>query len=154
MLASIQAGDILQFRKHVVEIITHTRLADGRWFETEQRHLSRSHHSAIVLKVQKDGGVVVVEQNIQPKPGKVRRSIIPKLDAGQVKRYEDKGDTRITIKVTGEVWAYRPVPKSHGASLLRPDDSVIAGKRRMLAYAIPADQGIKRRPGPILDTSV
>jgi hypothetical protein len=30
MLASIQAGDILQFRKHVVEITTHTRLADGK----------------------------------------------------------------------------------------------------------------------------
>lgn len=151
MLASIQAGDILQFRKHVVEITTHTRLADGKWFETEQRHLSRPHHSAIVLKVQEDGGVVVVEQNIQPKPGKVRSSIIPKLDAGQAKRYEDKGDTRITIKVTGDVWAYRPVPKTKkGASLLGPADRSSAGQRGVMAKAsvVRAKGGANRQPGP------
>ncbi len=146
-LGSVKPGDVLQFSNHV--ILVRTDYADG---SMEERSYSRGHHSAVVVEVQKDGSVYVVEQNVRPKPRRITRNLLVRLPKGKETRRSD--GKKVTITVTGTVKAYRPVPKSHGASLLRPDDSVVAGKRRMLAYAIPADQGIKRRPGPIVDTSV
>ena len=83
MLDSIQPGDILQFRNHIVHSSTLQRLDNGTWFETEESTARCPHHTAIVLDVGKDGSVTVVEQNVWPDPKKVRRSVIPKLDEGQ-----------------------------------------------------------------------
>lgn len=142
MLESIQPGDILQFKDHVVDIGTWTYV-NGRWHETDGRTLLRPHHTAIVVAVGGDGSVTVVEQNVAPNPRKVSRSVIPKLDAGEVERRVNS-EKKIKIKVTGSVRAYRAVPKQRqGASLGPP-----AGWRALAAVP-PAQGGAKRTPGPI-----
>jgi hypothetical protein len=140
-LGAIKPGDILQFRDHVVE--THTKeLRETGWKETESRTQRRPHHTAVVIEVPKDGGVVVVEQNVRPDPKKVMRNVIPVLAPGEDTHYESNR-VKTEIKVTGTVRAYRPVLKSKGASLLRP------GGWRMLANVIPAQGGTKHPPGPV-----
>jgi hypothetical protein len=58
-------------------------------------------------------------------------------------------DAKITITVTGVVKAYRPVPKSKGASLFQRNLGPTGATRQMLARYIPSEGGPKRRPGPI-----
>jgi hypothetical protein len=147
MLDSIQPGDILQFRKHVVHTQTLTN-SNGKWYETEVRTLTRPHHTAIVMEVHKDGSVTVVEQNVHPSPGKVTRNVIPKLEAGESTRRV--GDVKIKMTVTGAVRAYRPAPKADkGASLQHPGRPSARGGLRMIAHgSVPAGGGIKRLPGP------
>ena len=82
MLDSIQPGDILQFRNHLVHSSTLQLLDNGKWFQTAESTATRPHHTAIVVAVAKDGSVTVIEQNVWPDPKKVRSSVIPKLDEG------------------------------------------------------------------------
>ncbi len=148
LLDSIQPGDILQFRKHVVDIAT-WKYANGKWYEAAGRTLTRPHHTAIVVEVRTDGSVVVVEQNVHPNPGKVTRNVIPRLDAGEETR-NVSSEEKIKLKVTGEVHAYRPAPKPQkGASLLHPGKSALAGGSQMLANVVPSQGGAKRVPGPL-----
>ena len=149
MLDSIQPGDILQFRNHLVHSSTLKLLDNGKWFQTEESTATRPHHTAIVVAVAKDGSVTVVEQNVWPDPKKVRSSVIPKLDEGEDTRWVDK-QHKIKLKVTGSVRAFHPVPKPpKGASLLHPGKSVPAGGSRMLAFFVPSQGGAKRVPGPL-----
>jgi len=151
LLDSIQPGDILQFRKHVVHIEIKT-FVDDKLSKTETRTLSRPHHTAIILAVHKDGSVTVVEQNVYPTPKKVTRNVIPRLEAGEeTKRVNtENGEVKTKTKVTGEVRAYRPAPKPpKDASLLHPGKSAPAGGGRMLANVVPSQGGAKRVPGPL-----
>lgn len=148
LLDSLQPGDILQFRKHVVDIAI-WKYANGKWYEASGRTLTRPHHTAIVMEVRKDGSVVVVEQNVHPNPGKVTRNVIPRLDAGEETRVVGS-EEKIKLKVTGAVRAYRPAPKPpKGASLLPPGKSAPAGGARALASFVPSQGGAKRTPGPL-----
>lgn len=148
MLESIQPGDILQFRNHLVHSSTLQLLDSGKWFQTAESTATRPHHTAIVISVAKDG-VTVVEQNVWPDPKKVRTSVIPKLDEGEDTRWIDK-EHKIKLKVTGSVRAFHPVPKpAKGASLLHPGRSVSAGGARVLATFVPSQGGPKRAPGPL-----
>src|SRR5262249_44435652 len=61
MLDSIQPGDILQFSKHFIKIVTVTKKPTETVTNTQT--LNRPHHTAIVVEVRKDGSVVVIEQN-------------------------------------------------------------------------------------------
>jgi cell wall-associated NlpC family hydrolase len=147
LLDSIRPGDILQFRKHAVDIAT-WKYANGKWYEASGRTLTRPHHTAIVMEVRKDG-VVVVEQNVHPNPGKVTRNVIPRLDEGEETR-KVSNEEKIKLKVTGAVRAYRPAPKPpKGAGLLHPGKSAPAGGPRMLANVVPRQGGAKRAPGPL-----
>jgi len=149
MLESIQPGDILQFRKHVVHTQTFT-WSNGKWYETESRTLTRPHHTAIVVEVHKDGSVTVIEQNVHPNPGRVNRNVIPRLESGEeTKRVNDEKKVKMTV--TGAVRAYRPAPKaSKGAGLIRPGRPGLASAPRMLAYGVvPSKGGGKRMPGPL-----
>ena len=149
MLDSIQPGDILQFRNHLVHSSTLQLLDSGKWFQTAESTATRPHHTAIVVAVAKDGSVTVVEQNVWPDPKKVRTSVIPKLDEGKDTRWIDK-EHKIELKVTGSVRAFHPVPKPpKGASLLPPGRSVPAGRARVLANFVPSQGGLKRAPGPL-----
>src|SRR5580765_2079056 len=103
LLESIQPGDILQFRKHLVDVAT-WKYANGKWYEASGYTLTRPHHTAIVMEVRKDGSVVVVEQNVHPNPGKVTRNVIPKLEAGEETRTV-KSEVRMQPKVRCEVHA-------------------------------------------------
>lgn len=148
LLTSIKPGDILQFSKHEVDVSTH-KFANGSWYEASGRTLTRPHHTAIVIAVNKDGSVTVVEQNVQPNPKKITRNVIPKLDAGEVERKVSNTE-KIKVKVKGTVRAYRPVPKSpKGAGLLQQGQSVPAAGVRALASFLPSQGGSKRTPGPL-----
>src|SRR5215831_6147560 len=143
MLDSLQPGDIIQFRKHLVET-THYKNVDGRWHEVESRTQTRPHHTAIVIEVLKDGSVVVVEQNVRPDPNKITRNVIPKLDEGEETRMISTQE-KIKIKVTGGVHAYRPAPKPpKGAMLLHPDHG-----SRAFARIVPSEGSAKRASGPV-----
>ena len=146
LLENIQPGDILQFNKHVIHIETKTFDEDDKLTKTDEKWLTRPHHTAIVVEVHKDGSVTVIEQNVHPNPDKVNRNVIPMLEPGEsTKRVPDgKGEQKIKMKVTGSVSAYRPIPKpAKEASLPSP------GGSRTLANVIPAQGGAKRLPGPI-----
>lgn len=148
LLDSIQPGDILQFHKHLVNIAT-WKNANGKWYEAASYTLTRPHHTAIVMEVRNDGSVVVVEQNVHPNPGKVTRNVIPRLEAGEETRTVSS-EEKIKLKVTGEVRAYRPIPKPQkGANLLHPGKSTPAGGSRILADVVPSQGGAKRVPGPL-----
>jgi hypothetical protein len=145
LLSSIQPGDILQFRKHFIKIVTVTKKPTET--VTDTRTLNRPHHTAVVVEVHQDGSVTVVEQNVHPNPGKVTRNVIPRLDAGDETKRSRKGDDEIktTITVTGEVKAYRPIPKPPKGASLGP--SSLSGSR-MMAFVVPF-RGPKRVPGPM-----
>lgn len=150
LLSSIQPGDILQFRKHFIKIVIVTKKPTETVTNTQT--LNRPHHTAVVVEVHKDGSVTVVEQNVHPNPTKVNRNVIPRLDAGEETKRTRKGDDEIktTITVSGEVKAYRPIPKPpKGASLLYPGKSLPAGGSRALASYVPSQGGGMRTPGPL-----
>jgi hypothetical protein len=148
-LDRVHPGDVLQFRNHVVKVRTET---DTGW---EERTYTRPHHTAVVVAVEGDGSVIVVEQKVKPDPKKVTRNVIARLAQGTETRsgtLEQNGvlhDAKITITVTGVVKAYRPVPKSKGASLFQRNVGPTGATRQMLARYIPREGGPKRRPGPI-----
>ena len=145
MLTSIQPGDILQFRDHFIKTVTVTKNPTGTVTNTQT--LNRPHHTAVVVEVHPDGSVTVVEQNVFPHPGMVTRNVIPRLDAGEETKKTKKGNDEITttMKVTGDVKAYRPIPKPPKGASLGPSSH--SGSRRM-AYAVPSG-GAKRVPGPM-----
>lgn len=142
LLDSIKPGDILQFRKHFIKIVTVTKNPKGTF--TDTRTLNRPHHTAVVVEVHKDGSVTVVEQNVHPNPGIVHQNLIPRLDAGEETKRTRNGDDEITttMTVTGEVRAYRPIPKPEKGASLGP--SSLSGWR--IAYVVPS-QGPQRVPG-------
>ena len=142
LLESLQPGDILQFKDHLVDVGT-WKLVNGKWSEVSGREYTRPHHTAIVLEVRKDGSVVVVEQNVKPDPGKVTRNVIQRLEAGEETR-EVSDEERIKLKVTGSVSAYRPAPKPSKASLMTPRKS----GTRTAVNLVPSQGGAKRLPGP------
>jgi len=140
LLESIQPGDILQFRDHVVHIAI-LKYVNDKWHEVETRTLTRPHHTAIVIEVRTDGSVVVVEQNVRPNAGKVTRNVIPRLEAGEETRMVSK-EEKVKLKVEGTIWAYHPAPKPpKGAMLLHP-----TGGSRRLAHVAPSQGGAKRVP--------
>lgn len=145
LLDSLQPGDILQFRDHLIDVAT-WKVANGKWYEASGRTYTRPHHSAIVIDVGKDS-VTVVEQNVKPDPQKITRNVILRLEAGEETR-EVNSEEKIKIKVTGEVHAYRPAPKAKGASLVRPGKPAQGGGRRSLAFA-RTEGGAKRGAGPL-----
>ena len=148
-LDRIRPGDVLEFRNHVVTVRIET--ATG-W---EERTYTRPHHTAVVVAVEGDGSVIVVEQKVKPDPKKVTRNVIARLAQGTEARsgiLEQNGvqhAAKITITVTGTVKAYRPVPKSQGASLFQRHLGPAGATRQMLAHYIPSEGGPKRRPGPL-----
>ena len=162
-LDKIKPGDILQFRDHFVTIRT-LKLGEVKWEEASiEGPARRPHHTAVVVEVQKDGGVVVVEQNVKPDPKKVRRSVIAGLAAGEETRFKSSVEKQI-ITVTGTVRAYRPVPKSDlkhekeekgksekGTMLflfpVRPELDGVG--QRALAQHSPREGGAKRQPGSL-----
>ena len=159
-LDKIKPGDILQFRDHFVTIRTQ-KLLDDKWKETSiEGPARRPHHTAVVVEVKEDGGVVVVEQNVRPDPKKVKRNVIAGLAAGEETRYKSNAEKEI-ITVTGTVNAYRPVLKTDaqpekgksekGTMLfLFPSHQELDGVgQRMVAQHSPREGGAKRQPGPV-----
>ena len=149
---NIQPGDILQFDEHIIHIETKTFDEDDKLRKTDEKWLTRPHHTAIVWEVHKDGSVTVIEQNASPDPDYVTRHVIPRLWPGETNKRVTivNGEQKVKMKVTGKVSAYRPVCKPEkGASLLPPQKSPPTGGRRALASYIPSQGGAKRQPGTL-----
>jgi hypothetical protein len=117
----------------------------------------------VVVEVQKDGSVVVVEQNVRPDPKKVKRNVIAGLASGEETRYKSNAEKEI-ITVTGIVKAYRPVPKTDATPerpakgksekgtmlFLFPSHQEPDGVgQRTLAQCSPREGGAKRQPGSV-----
>jgi len=98
-LADLRAGDIIQLRdyhflKHVV-----TRNDDGTDTTDEER--DSSHHTAIVERVDGNGAVTVLEQNVDGSPVKRNQLYFSN-------RTTTSGNQTTTITVSGTFWFYRP----------------------------------------------
>ena len=162
-LDKIKPGDILQFRNHFVKIRTQ-KLGEFKWEDTSiEGPAKRPHHTAVVVDVQEDGGVVVVEQNVRPDPKKVRRSVIAGLAAGEKTKLKTNV-LREIITVTGTVKAYRPVPKTDAKPKKTEKEKSEKGTmlflfplhqefdgavQRTLAQHSPREGGAKRQPGSL-----
>jgi hypothetical protein len=142
-LSDLKPGDILQFRNHVVKTTTTKQTAQGEKWDEQTR--VRPHHTAIVVAVNKDGSVIVIEQNVKPNPKKVSKNKIDLLSGSDVRK--SKGQT-IEITVTGTVKAYRAVRSTKGASLLPRDRGGLNERARMRGH-IPAEGGPTRTRRPV-----
>jgi hypothetical protein len=123
-LKDFRLGDILQFRDFVVTTTTYTETTfqDGSTsFREQETKARRPHHTAIVDHVVGGGDFVILEQHVKPLGDKVQRHTIStrsqKLpDQVTHVQAKDPGGRRrpakvikkVSISVTGTVWAYRP----------------------------------------------
>jgi hypothetical protein len=102
-LAELQPGDVIQFRDYVFQRVTVTTDSSGTTREEESG--DRPHHTAIVERVNGNGDVTVLEQNI-PDGGPVRRTHLF-FTAGTT----TSGNRTVTITVQGTFRFYRPQPR-------------------------------------------
>ena len=129
-LASVQAGDILQFRNYAVNItiVTKTKkklLKGGEESEDDTdnpgtEYYDRPHHTAIVAAKVGATALRVFEQNAPPRGGSIpeRLNRLREIDIKSssstvaINRQETDGvvtgETKTKITVTGTIWAYRP----------------------------------------------
>lgn len=126
-LKDVIPGDILQLRDHVMLTkIERTVLFEGggSFRETEEIPARRPHHTAIVEAVGAAGAFTILEQHVKPGGDKVQRHTLAtqkssgpavtvfrrvKDDTGKLRMA--KVIEKVTIAVTGDVWAYRPKAK-------------------------------------------
>src|SRR5262245_3442597 len=98
-LGDARPGDVIQFRDyHYTKEVT-TRNQDETVTDTEEGE--RSHHTAIVERVEGNGAITVLEQNVEGSP--VRRSQL-----FFTSRTSSSGNQTTTISVGGTFWFYRP----------------------------------------------
>lgn len=102
-LATLQPGDIIQFRDYEYERETVTDNASGTRTQTHSE--SRPHHTAIVLSVDGNGAVTVLEQNAPPGSAVVPTQLY--FSSGTT----TSGDTTTTVTVRGTFWFYRAQPR-------------------------------------------
>ncbi len=121
-------GDILQFRDHVVMSTTTvtTTWANGTITALPDAvPANRPHHTAIVVGVA-PGVLTILEQHVKPGGDHVQQHALP-IRSGTTMRTEHKvlktttGGlveatvvTKVTISISGKVWAYHPQPASAG----------------------------------------
>jgi hypothetical protein len=98
-VASVQAGDIVQFRNYVY---TRREENDEGWQESSEE---RPHHTAIVVSNDGNGMLTVIEQNAPP--GTAVRTIRLGFSSGSTQ----SGNTTVRVTVTGRTWFYRPLPR-------------------------------------------
>jgi len=101
-LADVRSGDIIQLRDYHFLKRVDTEDESGSSFREEEG--SRPHHTAIVERVDGNGAITVLEQNVERSP--VRRSQLFFTN-----RRTTSGSQTTTITVTGTFWFYRPQPR-------------------------------------------
>ena len=128
-LKNVQRGDILQIRDHKVVTTTVTTItfADGTTItNTAERTAKRGHHTAIARSTPDVNGTIktyeqhvngrdVVQKMLLPTrstPEAVTRSAGKHKHPATKKLGAVKIETRVTVEVTGKIWAYRPKPKN------------------------------------------
>ncbi len=128
-VTAISPGDILQFRNHKVTTITileYTFKDGATWTETQTDIAERGHHTAVVTgTINAIGFVKTLDQHVKPLGRKVQskelytRNVPAKItNTTQIRKhpYSNKMEIAklkktVTIKVSGKIWAYRPIPK-------------------------------------------
>lgn len=125
-LKDVEPGHILQLRDHKVTITTEVdyTFADGSGdVATTSDPLERPHHTAIVnSKIDSDGAIKTLEQNVKP-GGKVvqnqklyTRDVAPVVTSTYEQKYNPHTKktetatvvTTVTVTVEGTIWAYKP----------------------------------------------
>jgi hypothetical protein len=128
-IAKVQSGDILQIRDHTQTITTDEEYTfkDGtEGSESNDDTLSRPHHTSIINgKIDADGAVKTVEQNVDP-GGKVvqnkklyTRDVPAKVTKVMMKKHNDTTGKdemvmvtkTVTVTVTGTINPYHPKAK-------------------------------------------
>lgn len=98
-LNQLEPGDVLQFRNFRYHL--REDRFDGSWYEWNEDF---PHHSAVVVSYDGNGKVTIIEQNA-PAGGPVKTEQIPLTS-----HTERTALANVTVKVSGQVWFYRPVP--------------------------------------------
>lgn len=128
-LHQVSAGDILQLRDHVMTVKTTTSVTfeDGSGYDSSHEEVHRRpHHTAIVVSYKAPNEVVVLEQHVKPLGERVQRHVLalastttPTVETSYRSMKDKQGRMRnatvvvtTTVKVTGKIWAYRPVAKA------------------------------------------
>jgi hypothetical protein len=95
-LADVQPGDVIQFRNYRYDRTIDTATAADTDFQ------ERPHHTAIVERVDADGALTVLEQNVPDgSPGQRTQLFFSNVNTST-------GGKKTTIKVKGTVRFYRP----------------------------------------------
>jgi len=128
-IKDVEPGDILQIRDLVITTTTVSAFVfpDGTsQTETSEESITRAHHTAIVDgKLDADGSVKSLEQNVEPKGKIVQTLKINTRDVPEVVKVTSekavnpktkktelaKVTRKVSITVTGDIWPYKPKPK-------------------------------------------
>jgi hypothetical protein len=126
-LHQVIAGDILQFRDHVVTEVTTTDITfdDGSGgVRTHRLPHHRPHHTAIVAAYKPPNSIVVFELHVKPDLHRVKENTVALANSLPVvettfRNEKDKNGkmqrakviTTKWVEVSGQIWAYRPKPK-------------------------------------------
>ena len=126
-LKDVVPGDVLQFRDYVVTTNTDvtTSFADGsETDESTEETVERPHHTAIVDGNPGAGWLSILEQNVAPLGKKVQKHKLATRTMDQPSKTvrktvkNDAGKwlnativTKVSITVSGTIWAYRPQSK-------------------------------------------
>jgi len=98
-LGALRTGDVIQFRDYHYLKRVDTEDENGSSFREEEGR--RPHHTAIVERVDGNGAVTVLEQNVEGSP--VRRTQLHFTSGTST-----SGNQTTTVTVTGTFWFYRP----------------------------------------------
>ncbi len=101
-LAQLRPGDIIQFRGYRYDRTVETTTATH--IDTQTDFQQRPHHTAVVDRVNANGAITVIEQNVPP-GAPVQRCQLFFADVDTT-----SGNHRTTITVQGSFWFYRPQP--------------------------------------------
>jgi hypothetical protein len=102
-LADVRPGDVVQFRNYRFdrEVVT----KKPKEIVTDDDFQERGHHTAIVERVEGNGVVTVLEQNVEGSPVVRTQLFFKDVPATTA----DNKTT--TVKVSGSFWFYRPQPQ-------------------------------------------
>lgn len=95
-LSDVRAGDIVQFRNY--QYSWRIDRTDGSFQEEAG---GRPHHTAVVERVESNGALTVLEQNVEGSP--VRRTKLY-FSSGTF----TSGNETTTVTISGTLWFYRP----------------------------------------------
>ncbi|MBL4865989.1 MAG: hypothetical protein JKY67_06400 [Pseudomonadales bacterium] len=126
---AVSAGDILQFRNHketTTTLLEYTFKDEATWSETQTEIVEKPHHTAVVNgTVNAKGLLKTLDQNVKPL-GKIVQNqeiytknvsaVVTNTTESQKHPYNKKMEKAkvkktVTISVSGNIWAYRPIIK-------------------------------------------
>lgn len=120
-VADAQPGDIVQFRRYAVTVVTRIVNADGSWREsTRTETRGEPNHTAVVVSNDGHGNLTILEQNVNigGTAGQARKTVRQNRIATASGTHRS-GTNTVTVRISGRLTVYRPVPRpssSHPAA--------------------------------------